>query len=427
MIKRFFSFKDFNYKLYFSLISLSLFPALYQTIRTMIVSISFDSSVFNIIVHLEWFDLINEILLAFLHIPLYAIFNRVINNNEENFSKITFKVFLSGFILYSIFSMIVYIISRNLIVFMSVSEADIDSVTKYLNLETIAFVIGFIITSVNIVIVSKELYKAFIIFAVVKTLLLIILDLNLISKFSAFGIAYSNIIINSVMGILGIIILIKKGFIKISWFDKNDKMIFLSYFKIGIFSSLQILIDNIIYALMIVKMVNLVAEQGNYWVANNFIWNWLLIPVIALNEVIKTNCKEKKNTQVSNYFRIIFIIIILGTVLVLFSDIFFKYVEKLENYNEVYLIVLKLSPFYIFYALSIIPDNIFIGYGKTIYNLINSIIINFIYYGIIYALNLKGYIHFNMNTIIMMFGFGIIFHTFISYIIFYKKKEDFIC
>ena len=170
MIKNILCFKNFNYKLYLSLIFLSLFPALYQTIRTMIISISTDSSVFNVIGQLEWFDLINETLLAFLHIPLYAIFNRVIKNDDANFPKVTFKVMLVGFILYFLFSIVVYIISRSLIGFMNVNESDIDLVTRYLNLETIAFVIGFIITSVNIVIVSKELYKVFIIFAFVKTL-----------------------------------------------------------------------------------------------------------------------------------------------------------------------------------------------------------------------------------------------------------------
>lgn len=425
MIKNIFYFKNFNYKLYFSLIFLSLFPALYQTIRTMIISISTDSSVFNVIGQLEWFDLINETLLAFLHIPLYAIFNRVIKNDDINFPKVTFKVISVGFVLYFLFSIFVYIISRRLIGFMNVNESDIDLVTRYLNLETIAFVIGFIITSVNIVIVSKELYKVFIVFSIVKTLLLIILDFNLVSRFNAFGVAYSNMIINTLMGILGIVILIKMGLLKLSSFSKDDKKIFISYFQIGIFSALQILVDNIVYALMVVKMVNLVAEQGNYWVANNFIWNWLLMPVLALNEVIRTNCKENKNSQVSNYFRVIFIIMVLGAIAVLFSNIFFQYVERLENYNDIYFIVLKLAPFYIFYALSIIPDNIFIGYGKTIYNLINSIIINFVYYGIVYML--RGYINFNMNTIIIMFGLGMIFHALISYIIFYKKKDGLIC
>ncbi|WP_219701731.1 hypothetical protein, partial [Brachyspira hampsonii] len=98
--------------------------------------------------------------------------------------------------------------------------------------------------------------------------------------------------------------------------------------------------------------------------------SWLLMPVLALNEVIRTNCKYKDDNQLWNYFRIIFFITILASAAVLFSNIFFEYIERIENHNDVYLIVLKLAPFYIFYALSIIPDNIFIGYGKTLYNLI---------------------------------------------------------
>lgn len=30
---------------------------------------------------------------------------------------------------------------------------------------------------------------------------------------------------------------------------------------------------------MISRMVNVVGEQGTYWVANNFIWSWLLLPI----------------------------------------------------------------------------------------------------------------------------------------------------
>lgn len=34
-------------------------------------------------------------------------------------------------------------------------------------------------------------------------------------------------------------------------------------------------------------MISLIAEQGNYWITNNFIWGRLLIPVTALSEVIR--------------------------------------------------------------------------------------------------------------------------------------------
>lgn len=67
-----------------------------------------------------------------------------------------------------------------------------------------------------------------------------------------------------------------------------------------------------------------------------------------------------------------------------------------------------LFPFYIPYAFQQIPDNIFIGLGKTKYNLINNCIINFIYYGIGYIIYKTNTITFNMTTIIMMFGFGMV-------------------
>ena len=57
-------------------------------------------------------------------------------------------------------------------------------------------------------------------------------------------------------------------------------------------SGLQQFLDNFIYAVMVCKMVNMVAQQGNYWIVNNFIWGWLLIPVSVLGEVIRSDCKD---------------------------------------------------------------------------------------------------------------------------------------
>lgn len=57
--------------------------------------------------------------------------------------------------------------------------------------------------------------------------------------------------------------------------------------KIGGISGLESLVRNLAYMLMVVRMVNVVNEQGTYWVANNFIWGWLLLPVTQLAELIK--------------------------------------------------------------------------------------------------------------------------------------------
>lgn len=80
-------------------------------------------------------------------------------------------------------------------------------------------------------------------------------------------------------------------------------------------------------------------------------------------------------------------------------------------------------PFYLAYALCIIPDSIFISKGSTYLNMINSLLINFLYYGIWFLIYILVNISINLNMIILMFGFGMVFHMVISYVelIIYKK------
>ena len=106
---------------------------------------------------------------------------------------------------------------------------------------------------------------------------------------------------------------------------------------------------------------------------------------------------------------------------------FLRYVERIDNYQDIFSIIIKLWPFYIAYSLCIIPDSMFIGKGKTQYILINSILVNFVYYGIWFILYITNSIQFNMLTIIMMFGFGMVFHLIISVVelLVFDKKNKF--
>lgn len=67
---KFFQLKMFNWRLYIALCALAFIPAIYQTLKTFIVSSNSGSAAFDIIGQMEWFDLINETLQAFLIIPL---------------------------------------------------------------------------------------------------------------------------------------------------------------------------------------------------------------------------------------------------------------------------------------------------------------------------------------------------------------------
>lgn len=415
MIERIKQLKKFDWRLFIALCALALIPAIYQTLRTSLISSNNQNSIFNIIGQMEWFDLINETLQAFLIIPLYSILNNLLKKDKINFAGHTFKTGFLTFIVYTLFSIGVLVYGGILIKAMNSNEVDVITMKKYLQLETIAFMIKIIVSFVNVVFVVIGKDKNVYIFLSIQTILSLFSDFILIPRFGVYGIAVSNIIVNAILSITAISLLFFQKQIRPCWFHKKDLSLLREWGKIGFFSGIQQFIDNIFYTIMVCKMVNMVSEQGNYWIANNFIWGWLLIPITAMSEIIRRDCKDgySKLNQF-NYYFIAFIIIIIWISTIPLWMPFYQYAENLQNAEEVFWITVKLFPFYIAYAGCAIIDNIFIGLGKTIYTAINSLIINLIYYGIFYLLYLTGSLSFTMNTIILIFGFGMVVHLAIS-------------
>ncbi len=415
MKEKFRQLKSFYWRLFAALCALALVPAIYQTVKTFIISSNNQSKVFDIIGQMEWFDLINETLQAFLIVPLYSILNKIFKHDKENFAKHTFKTGFIAFVIYTLFSIGVLIYGVVLIQAMNPNEIDLAVVNHYLQLETVAFMVGIVVSFVNVVFVVIGKDKNVYIFLAVNVALSLIADFLLIPNLGVYGIAISNIIVNGILSIASFTILYLQKLVKPCWFKKGDLQVLKEWGKVGVFSGIQQFIDNFIYAIMICKMVNMVAEQGNYWIANNFIWGWLLIPITALSEVIRRDCKDGyNNLKQFNYYFIASAVVVLWTITIPLWTPFYRYAENLSNADEIFLITIKLAPFYIAYVGCAIIDNIFIGLGKTICNAINSLIINLVYYGIFYILYVTNSITFTMDVIILMFGFGMVVHLAVS-------------
>ena len=407
----------FKWSLWASLCALALVPAVYQTVRTFLVSTNASASGIDIIGQMEWYDLIDETIKAFLIVPLYSILNKVFKEDKEKGSRFVFKSFLIAFVLYSLFNVGTFFYGNALISYMNPQENDISAVSLYLKLETVAFMVGIVPSFFNVTFVVAEKPKNVYVFLGLQAILTVVGDFLLIPALGVNGVAVSNIVTNAILGIAGFVVLRCEKLIKPCLFGKGDKSEYLSWLKVGLFSGCQQFIDNIVYALMIGRMVNTVSEQGNYWVANNFIWGWLLIPASAMAEVIKADCKEEdKNIIRSNYCLLSLFIFLSWAATIPGWRPFFAYAERLENADRIFSLLLKLVPFYIAYSLCLIPDSIFIGKGKTYLNAINSALVNFVYYGVWFVLYKTGAIEFTIDIIICMFGFGMVFHMLISWI-----------
>ena len=411
----------FPVNLFCSLMLLSFIPFIYTLIRTNLIVNSSATDGLGIVGHIEWFDLINETIQAFLIIPLYALLNKCILDINK-FKERIFQSFFAVNVIYILFAAIVLVYCRQIVSAMVIDR--IPEVTRYLELEMIGFVIENVVGFINVlfVVLGKPLYIYTLV--ILKTIFTIFGDLVLIPRFGVNGVAYSNIVVSAVCVFLCMYAVFREKLIAVSF--KFDKTFLKNYLFMGLFSGSQILLDNIIYSVIVCKMVNDVAEQGNYWTANNIMWGLMLIPISALAEIIKKDCKDELTSIKMKRYNIIIIVTFFAWLCFIpVLNPFLKYIMGINDFKPIKHILVILIPFYLAYSYTVLFDNILIGYGKTHYCFAISVIVNLIYYPIVYGLLLKGIFMPNITFICMMFGFGMTMHLACSIICFLIYKRIF--
>lgn len=384
--------KDF--KLYGSLILYALLPSVYLLIRMQIVAVSGVD--INIMGQIEWFDLIDEVLVTALTVPLYFLLKP---DKEKTAPDKNCAAFLASFAVYTAFTIVVMMKIGSIAKFMNAENA-----VQYLFMQALSMLAGFVGTFMVMIFTLNDDDKLVRRLLVSRLCLQVVADWIFISSFKDVGAAYAEIAVNAVIGLIAVLSAYSKGYLK---FAMPGKTFLKDWCKIGAFAGIQIFLDNFIYAVMVCKMVNAVSESGNYWVANNFIWGWLLVPVTCLVEVIKKN--DKIRLTMKNCWRYLIMIFAVWLITMPRWKSFISGPMASDG-NVIMKIVLPLVPFYITYMISAVIDGWFVSHGRTIYNAINSMIVNVGYYGIIYLAFKRGMFAENMMFIIGMFGCGMLVH-----------------
>ncbi|MCI9370476.1 MAG: hypothetical protein HFH65_09200 [Lachnospiraceae bacterium] len=394
--------KKNDIKTFLSLVLWMLMPSVYLLVRMNIVSVNHID--INILGQMEWFDLIDEIITTAFITPLYYLLKNK-DSKRNGFS------FILSFGVYFLFTIIISLYIGNISAFMNAEYAE-----KYLLMQSISMLIAFIGVFVNLLFIIYERYNFIILFTVIKLLLLPLFDYLLIPVFKDLGASYSEIIVNTFIAVLSMIFVIKKNYIS---FAVCDKAFLCLWAKIGAFSGLQIFLDNFIYAVIVCRMVNAVSESGNYWVANNFIWGWILVPVTCLTQIIQKNAL--KSVTFHNVWKYVCVIVSVWMFTVPFWKFFIHNIMRINNDKDILNILYILVPYYICYIVAAMIDAWFISKGKTIYLFINSIIVNIIYYGIMYILFNIGIFALNIYFVIHLFGLGMVLHMLVSILLYLKE------
>ena len=337
--------------------------------------------------------------------------------------------------IYFVLSLLIFVFAVPLVKFMAVTPSMITETVTYIRLETIAALFSTLVKFLTIIFLTIKREKSIYILLGIQLILSVILDTFLISSLSISlnigvnGIAITNIIVN--ICLIGVAIyLLKRADIVI--FNKN-KLNFSwlkEWFKVGRYSGIESFLRNLAFMVMIIRMVNIVQEQGNYWIANNFIWGWLLIPALALADLVKQEtAADINNIKNKTAGYLIFATIFAAAWLISIPTWkpFLRYVMNVKEYETVYKITLIQTGFYLTFIFNNgIFDATFYGRGKTNYMLIQSLCIDVFYYGIMFILFLTDVFKPTLLSISLMFGIGIALDfipTMILYFVMLKKEN----
>ena len=412
-----------NYKLFFALLVLGLAPAVYNTVRVFFLGQLPDEWSFSIAGQLSWVNLFYEIINEAIILPLFYFVGKVKADKAEFSNRVRTGMLISlG--LYTILSAVVFIFAEPMLKLMATDTSIIDGSASYIRIESIANIFSiltqFALVALITVNESKYLYAltgARLVMCLVSDTFLIS-NLPISANLGVNGIGYSNIIINVLLLAISLIFLAKEGikvFAKMKLdFDWTKELV-----KIGGISGVESLVRNVAYMVMIVRMVNVVGEQGTYWVANNFIWGWLLLPVLQLAELMKQEIaadKENIRKNTIGYFVITVIISALWFVSIPLWKPFMTCVLGFADVNKLFELVLLLVGFYVLYAVQNVFDSTFYGLGKTNYMLFESVVTNTVYYGVAFVLYAKGIWIPSLIGIALLFGVGNAFDSIVSFV-----------
>lgn len=381
-------------RLFFSILLWNLLPSVYFLIRAHFIAVS--GSNINIMGQMEWFDLIDEILTTALTVPLYYILKDGKTDAAQNK-----KIIGTAWFIYAAFSMLIALRIGTITKFMNAENAK-----AYLLLQMIAMTAGFMLTLMVILFTLHGMSRLFYGLTVLKLVMLATFDAVLMPRFTEYGAAYSDITVNIILAAMAVILAYKTGLL-MNGKGGSCKSLYKDWAKIGLPAGLQIYLDNWIYAVLVVRIVNAASDAGPYWMANNFIWGWLLVPVAALAEIIKKNKAEKLTAR-----NALLPSAVIGGIWLVTIPAWQWFIGNgmSMDADTVLPIVMTALPFYFVYIACSAIDAWFISCGKTWCTAVISAVVNIGYYGSVYLISFRRAEEIGLPFIIKMFGWGMVVH-----------------
>lgn len=409
--------KSIYSKNYLIFVLIGFLPLIWKILQIVFL-IPFENAM-NILGQMSLVAIIFKMFQETLINPLFKIFG----DGHKHKSYLARKYFLFITITTSIFTIIIFLLIPQIMNLSKVPSEIYAQSLPFLKLCTVSFGLNIIMQFLYTFNLVSEDNKQLLIYFLVNSVVMLLLNFVLSSKvcfgLGVNGIAISNIIVN-VSLILYLFFTLPKTE------NQNFKVDKSKYFRLGLTSFLETTIRNVVYYFIILVFLNIINNQDLYYVANDFIWSIMLVPVLAQSSLIKQTLSNNPQAPLKHYFiNTIYLCIFMLLTLPL-AFVIFKHIYAFNNYMEYMLTLLKLFPCYIIFCFDSVIEAYFISVGKLKHILIQTILTNIVVYGVAYILYLLNVWTITLDAIILLFNLGVVIssmYTITAFIITKRQKN----
>ena len=339
-----------------------------------------------------WINVLLEITEESLLQPLYYCLGDSIRDEKATQNKVKTGLLSCGLV-YTAFSAIVSGLASPRVTWMGQNATLHDATIDYIRLEVAGIVFGSLAKFLLLVMVMLELNAMIYMVLAVQMISSIGFDFGFASKLGlnlgALGIAYSSLVTNLILLVVSIVIVVKKlnlGHLR-HWKSGYEFHWFKSWTRVGFYSGLDSLIRNVVYLIVVLRSMNILEEQGSYWVATTLVWNWLLVPILPLSDLIKQDIGSsisEPTKQKKHWKKIMPYMFFAALTLMIWAATYpgwTWFVVNVLNSNSdksdmVMDLLRHLVPCYAVFVFGLILNGVFYGLGRTEFLAIKAIIGN---------------------------------------------------
>ncbi|MEZ8641761.1 MATE family Na+-driven efflux transporter [Vibrio splendidus] len=425
--------KNINYQLWLVLMLTSFIPLIYATTRIYFLGSIESPWAYSIAAQVAWLNVGYEVLHEALFIPLAFIFGKVVSDDRKFQERVSLGLKIIV-ISYFLVTAVVLWFTPIFVTAMQQQKELFTTTVQYIRLESLAILLSSVYAFLSLVLVLKNQKKTLYKLLVVQMILTILCDALFVSQLpisfelGVHGIAFSNIIVNLIIAAVAITYLIRLGVsLKFGQSNRNKNIWLKEWVVIGWKSGLESFVRNAAFIVMILQLVNQVQQAGTFWVANQFIWGWLLLPILALGQLVKQDAATNKGLsieRINGYFWLTVGVIAAWVITIPMWDGFISSVMGVKNSGPIIDLVWLLVGFYVVFSFNNVIDSYFYGIGRTDLMLYQSLVVNSVFYGGAFVCYQAGIFVPTLQTIGLMFGLGITLDAMITWALYLMLRRQ---